>query len=83
MHVQPISDDSLDSPALLTRSPEKHRRAGLRSYLDIIAATIRRIFAHKKNEDTEHDIALGDQVKLPEEFLEAVSRIHNSQDRKK
>lgn len=82
MHLHSVSDDSADSPSLLARSLDKPRQARIRRYLNRIATTFLTLFAHKKNKDTEYDIPLGDQVKLPEEFLETVSRIPESQSRK-
>jgi hypothetical protein len=46
-----------------------------------IAVTILTLFAQKKTEDTEHEMPLGDQVQLPADFLETISRIPDTHGR--
>ena len=82
MNLHSFSDDSADSPALLARSLGKLRQAWPYRYFGVIVKNFLTLFALKKNKDTERDIALGDQVTLPEEFLNTISRMPDNQDRK-
>lgn len=83
MNLHSFSDDSADSPALLARSLGKLRQAWPYRYFGVIVKNFLTLFTHEKNEGTERDIALGDQVTLPEEFLDTVSRMPESKDQKK
>ena len=82
MNVHSASDDSADSPALLARSLHKLRQSLPLRYLGVMVNYLLALFAHEESKDTDRDIALGDQVTLPEEFLNAVSRMPDSHDRK-
>lgn len=82
MYLHPLSDDCADSPARLARDLAKLRRTRLRGHLKRIATAFLTFLAHKKNNDTEQDMPLGDQVKLPEEFLKTISRAPGRRDHK-
>ena len=82
MHSRSQFDNLSEPAAGLAQSLRRLRQARLRRYLDRIVAAFVALFSHEKANNLEHDIPLGDQVQLPAEFLETVSRIPGSQDRK-
>lgn len=82
MHSRSQFEDTSEPPAGSAQSLRRPRQARLRRYLEGIAASFLSLFSHEKTKDSEKDIPLGDQVQLPAEFLETVSRIPGSQDRK-
>lgn len=82
MHTRSQFEGSSEPPAGSARSLRRPRQARLRRYLDRFVSGVVTLFSHKKAKKPEYDIPLGDQVRLPAEFLETVSRIPGSQDRK-
>jgi hypothetical protein len=53
----------------------KPRQSPLRIYLKRIGMHFFRILRRKKSKDSGYDYALGEQVELPEELLESVTRM--------
>ena len=82
MHSRSQFEDSSEPAAGSEQSLRRPRQARLRRYLDRFVAAVVTLFSHKKAKNPEYDIPLGDQVRLPAEFLETLSRIPGSQDRK-
>ena len=82
MHSRSQFEDSSEPPAGSAQSLRRPRQTRLRRYLHRIAASVLSLFLHDKAKDSEQDIPMGDQVQLPAEFLETVSGIPGSQDRK-
>lgn len=82
MHSRSEFEDSAEPPAVLAQSLVRPRQVPLRGFLEKLAATFLTLFAQKKSKDLERDFPLGDQVKLPEELLEAVAHISDRNDRR-
>lgn len=83
MHWHNVPDNAADSPAFFSGRIDMRRPRRLRRFLKIALISIARFFASKKDKYAEHDVPLGDQVKLPEEYLESLARMPNRPDRKK
>jgi hypothetical protein len=81
MNLHSVSDALANSPAQSRSRLGKPRQTRLRRYLAWVAVTFLTLFAHKKTEGTEHDMPLGDQVQLPADFLETISRIPDTHGR--
>src|SRR5882672_11593533 len=79
-------EDTAELSAYLAQSPHKPWQLSLRGCAEKIAAMFAGFFAQKKSNDSGQDFSqdfpMGDQVKLPEGLLEAVSKISAGNDRR-
>lgn len=64
--------------AVPEQKPGKSHRTTPSGYLERISATFLKFFARKRKRDGRYDLCLGDQVKLPEEFLKNVAQSPSS-----
>ena len=73
MKARSVSKVPARSFAVRARKTRTPYQASQSAYLKRIAGSLLNIFALKKKTDAGYDLALGDQVELPKEFLETVT----------
>lgn len=70
--------DQLHSVAMREDKAGTIARASPGAWLKRISASIRMVFVREKKAEERYDPALGDQVRLPQEFLDTVAQSRSS-----